>query len=309
MSGTEGFLARAGWGGAARAPVAGDASARAYSRLTRAGGDTAILMEDPAGAAPVRRFAGVAERLARAGLHPPAILAADPPRGLLLLEDLGDDLLCARLDRAPGEATALYAAATDMLLTLRAAPAGGLPPFEPEEMVEAADLAWTEWAGGDGPAPWRTALAGALSAHAGGPPVPILRDCHAGNLIWQAARQGAARLRVIDFQDAMAGPDGYDLVSLLQDARRDVPAPASAAALDLWRERTGAAEGALAVRLAALGAQRALRILGVFARLARGGAPGYLTHAPRVRAQLAANLAHPALRELRAAVDLPEAPA
>ena len=301
-----GFLGAAGWGGAAARPIAGDASSRRYARLARADGARAVLMDDPEGAEPVRRFAAIAARLSAAGLRPPEVLASAPEAGLMLLEDLGDDLLSARLDRAPGEAGALYRAATDMLLTLRAAPAGGLPPFGPDEMADAAELAWTAWAGRAGPSPWHGALRDALAAHAGGPPVPILRDCHAGNLIVQDG-PGAPVLRVIDFQDAMAGPDGYDLISLLQDARRDVPPGVADACLALWRERTGAV--APDARLAAIGAQRALRILGVFARLAASGRPGYLDHAPRVRAQLAAGLAHPALRDLRAAIRLPEAPA
>ncbi len=290
------FLARAGWPDAARAPVAGDASARTYARLTAPDGRTAILMEDPGGAEPVRRFAAVARRLRAAGLRPPEVHAMDPEAGLMLLEDLGDVTMAARLDVAPEEAPALYSAGVEMLLALRAAPADGLPPFGPGEMAAAADLAWTDWSAGAGAAPWHVALRAALSAHAGGPPVPILRDCHAENLMWQ----GGA-LRVIDFQDAMAGPDGYDLISLLQDARRDVPAPAAEAALVRWRTVTG--DGDLGARLAAIGAQRALRILGVFGRLARAGRPGYLRHAPRVRAHLAANLAHPALAPLATALE------
>ena len=305
MTGRDAFLGGAGWGGARTAPIAGDASARRYARLRRADGATAVLMEDPEGAEPVRRFAAVAARLAEAGLRPPAILSAAPEGGLMLLEDLGDDLMSARLDRDPGAAPALYGAATDMLLTLRAATPAGLPPFGPAEMADAAELAWTEWAGRHGPSPWRDALRDALALHAGGPPVPILRDCHAGNLFVEDGE----RLRVIDFQDAMAGPDGYDLASLLQDARRDVPEAVAAACLARWRDRAGGGEAALGARLAAIGAQRALRILGVFARLARGGRDGYLAHAPRVRAHLAANLAHPRLADLRAAVRLPEAPA
>lgn len=311
MTAPDAFLAGAGWGGAERRPLAADASARRYARLVRGDGARAVLMDDPGGAEPVRRFAAVAGRLAAAGLHPPAILAMAPEAGLMLLEDLGDGLMSARLERAPDEAPALYGAAAEMLLALRAASPAGLPPFGPAEMTAAADLAWTGWAGGAGPAPWRAALEAALAAHAGGAPVPILRDCHADNLIWQPDRAGAARLRVIDFQDAMAGPDGYDLISLLQDARRDVDSETSKATLTLWRARTGADEAALDARLAVIGAQRALRILGVFARLARQGRPGYLRHAPGVRALLAANLRHPALAALADAVrpHLTEAPA
>ena len=295
------MLEAAGFGDAGREPVAGDASARRFARLRRADGATAILMEDPAGAAASARFAAVAARLAAAGLAPPAILGT--AGGALLVEDLGDGLVSARVDADPEEAMPLYLAATEALLELRGADPAGLPVFDPAEMTRQAELCWTEWAGGSGPSPWRDALGDALVRCAGDTGTLILRDCHAGNLIWDG------RMRVIDFQDALAGPEGYDLVSLLHDARRDVPEGVRAACLGLWLDRTGADPDRFAARAAVLSAQRALRILGVFARLARGGRPHYLDHAPRVRGQLAAALDHPALAWLRARVDLPERPA
>ena len=295
------MLAGAGFADAVRTPVAGDASARRFTRLTRADGATAILMEDPGGAHETARFAGVAARLLAAGLAPPAILAREG--AAILVEDLGDGLVSALVDADPDRAVPLYLAATETLLRLRGADPAGLPAFDAPEMARQADLCWTEWVGRDGAAPWHEALTDALVRHTGDTGTPILRDCHAGNLIWDG------RMRVIDFQDAMAGPEGYDLVSLLQDARRDVPDDVRAACTALWLQRTGADPDAFAARAAALSAQRALRILGVFARLARGGKPHYLDHAPRVRGQLAPALAHPALSDLRACVDLPEAPA
>ena len=291
----------AGFGEAARETVAGDASARRFARLTRADGATAILMDDPGGSAETARFAAVAERLRAAGLAPPAILAREG--GAMLVEDLGDGLVSALVDADPSEAMPLYLAATESLLRLRAADPAGLPVFDAAEMARQAELCWTEWAGRDGPSPWHDALGDALGHHAGDTATLILRDCHAGNLIWDG------RMRVIDFQDAMAGPEAYDLVSLLHDARRDVPEDVRAACTALWLERTGADPDAFAARTAVLSAQRALRILGVFARLARGGKPHYLGYAPRVRRQLDAALAHPALADLRARIDLPERPA
>ena len=292
----------AGFADAAGETVAGDASARRFARLRRADGATAILMEDPGGAAETARFAGIAERLRAAGLAPPAILAR--AGGALVVEDLGDGLVSALVDADPSEAMPLYLAATETLLRLRTADPAGLPAFDPAEMTRQAELCWTEWAGGDeGRSPWHDALAAALMDHAGDTGTLILRDCHAGNLIWDG------RMRVIDFQDALAGPEGYDLVSLLDDARRDVPEEVRAACTALWLERTGADPDAFAARAAILAAQRALRILGVFARLAKGGKPHYLGHAPRVRGQLAAALSHPTLADLRARIDLPERPA
>ena len=291
----------AGFADAAREPVAGDASARRFSRLRRADGATAILMQDPGGAAETARFAALADRLSAAGLAPPAILAHEG--GAMVVEDLGDGLVSALADADPAEAMPLYLAATETLLRLRAADPAGLPAFDAAEMARQGELCWTEWAGRSGASPWRDALARALVAHAGDTGTLILRDCHAGNLIWDG------RMRVIDFQDAMAGPEAYDLVSLLDDARRDVPEDVRDACTALWLERTGADPDAFAARFAVLAAQRALRILGVFARLAKDGKRHYLDHAPRVRGQLAAALSHPALADLRAGVDLPERPA
>ena len=291
----------AGFAEAAPEPVAGDASARRFARLRRPDGATAMLMEDPGGAAETARFAAVADRLRAAGLAPPAILAREG--GAMVVEDLGDGLVSALVDADPSRAMPLYLAATEDLLRLRGADPDGLPVFDAAEMTRQAELCRTEWAGGEGPSPWHDALTEALGRHAGDTATLILRDCHAGNLIWDG------RMRVIDFQDALAGPEGYDLVSLLHDARRDVPEDVRAACTALWLERTGADPDAFAARAAILAAQRALRILGVFARLARGGKPHYLDHASRVRHQLDVALSHPALADLRARIDLPERPA
>jgi hypothetical protein len=134
--------------------------------------------------------------------------------------------------------------------------------------------------------------------------VLILRDYHAGNLIDLPGRAGPARLGLLDFQLAQMGQPAYDLVSLLQDARRDVPQPLAAALAERFRRARGDGAEEFAAGLATLGAQRALRILGVFARLCvEGGKPGYLPMMPRVWGQLQQNLAHPALARLRRVCD------
>jgi hypothetical protein len=145
-------------------------------------------------------------------------------------------------------------------------------------------------------APFVAALTDAQAAHADGPRVMILRDYHAENLLWLPDRSGVARVGVLDFQLAQMGQPGYDLVSLCQDARRDVPEAVETAMMHHVVERTGADAETFARAYAVLGAQRALRILGVFARLAmHAGKPGYLPLIPRVWGQLQRNLAHPAL--------------
>ena len=297
------FLGRAGWGGASRAALAGDASGRRYERLTE-GARTAVLMIAAPDAAPsLRAFLDVAGRLAGLGLSAPAVLAAEPEAGLMLLEDLGDALLAREAAAHPEGEPALYAAAAGVLVALRAAgPPLGLPLYDAAAMAEATALA-APWYARAEEAPWVGPLREALARHAGPADTLILRDYHAENLIWLPERRGAARLGLLDFQDAMRGPAAYDLASLTRDARREVSPAAVAAATARFADGTDADPGRLDAALAVLGAQRALRILGVFARLARqGGKPRYLPLLPRVWGQLTADLDHPACAGLRGPV-------
>ncbi|MDX5350423.1 MAG: phosphotransferase [Paracoccaceae bacterium] len=309
------FLAAAGWDRADRRHLAGDASDRRYWRLAR-GTETAVLMDNPPGGADdPAAFAAMARHLAALGLSPPRLLAADTDLGLLLLEDLGDDLFARLLAADPGQELPLYAAAVDVLLHLQAAPPPpGLPDLSARDWAEAAAMALTVYAPAatgtlpDG-RPFTETLAKALGDHADGPRVLILRDYHAENLLWLPDRQGAARVGLLDFQLGQLGQPGYDLVSLLQDARRDVLPATEAAMIARFAAATGASAQTFAAHYATLGAQRALRILGVFARLGLvAGKPGYLRLIPRVWGQLQRNLAHPALADLRAICDalLPE---
>jgi N-acetylmuramate 1-kinase len=130
--------------------------------------------------------------------------------------------------------------------------------------------------------------------------VLILRDFHAENLLWLPERVGLARVGLLDFQLGQLGQPGYDLVSLLQDARRDVSGETETAMIRRFAEARGAGPDDFAAEYAVLGAQRALRILGVFVRLALvAGKTGYLRLIPRVWGQLQRNLAHPALADLQ----------
>ncbi|ETX27912.1 aminoglycoside phosphotransferase family protein [Roseivivax isoporae] len=295
------FLDRAGWGGAVPAPLAGDASSRRYTRLER-GGDTAILMQDPGG--DVDRFARLARLLSGWGLSAPAILACDAAAGLLLAEDLGDALFARLAASEPAREPALYAVAVDVLgVVERHAPPADLPPAGPAELAALTGMAF-DWylprAGGPRDAGLaadvRTAFEDALATHAPEMSVMILRDYHAENLLWLPDRTGVARAGLLDFQDAMRGPPGYDLVSLVEDARRDVSPAAAEIARTRYLERSGRSAAELRPRLAVLGAQRNLRILGVFARLAaQAGKPHYIDLVPRVWAHLDRALDHPAL--------------
>jgi hypothetical protein len=298
------FAAAAGWGAATRVPLAGDASLRRYWRLAL-GPARAVLMDAPPGQVDdAAAFAAIAAHLAAIGLSPPRVLAADAPAGFLLVEDLGDALF-ARLAAADrGREEALYAAATDVLLHLQAHPAPpGLPDLTAAQWAEAAAPAAEAYAAaatGTAPSPERliARLAEALAAHADGPRVLILRDYHAENLIWLPGRHGVAAVGLLDFQLAQMGQPVYDLASLVQDARRDLGPGVAQAMAARFRARGGAGAG-FGAAFATVGAQRALRILGVFARLAaEEGKPQYLPLIPRVWGHLQANLRHPALAAL-----------
>jgi aminoglycoside/choline kinase family phosphotransferase len=297
------FLAGTGWGDADARPLPGDASARRYWRLSRADGGSAILMSGPAEPDEVPAFLEVGRHLAAQGVAAPRVLAAAPADRLVLLEDWGPELLDARLVREPALEHRAYAEAGRLLGRLAGAAAPGfLPPY---------DLAWylmeitifLDWSAPAAPrAPlldaWRAALTPLLAE----PPRFVHRDFHAQNLFWLDGRPGPPRLGVIDFQGARAGHPAYDLVSLVEDARRDVSPAARAAALGGFGEaRPELAGSALETAMAVLGAQRHSKILGLFDRLARrDGKPHYQAMKPRVRAHLERCLAHPALAEVRA---------
>ena len=310
MAEIAGFLTRSGWGAADRRHLAGDASDRRYERL-RLGAATTVLMDNPPGGADdPTAFASMARHLRALGLSAPAILAEDLPQGLLLLEDLGDDLFARLLTADPAREAELYAPAVDVLLHLHSAPPpSGLPNLTAEGWATAAGFAldWYAFAAtgtaSDG-AEFRAALTAALTTYADGPRVLILRDFHAENLLWLPGREGLARVGLLDFQLGQLGQPGYDLVSLLQDARRDVRPGTEAAMITRFASASGADPERFAAHYATLGAQRALRILGVFARLCLvAGKPQYLRLIPRVWDQLQRNLAHPALADLHRICD------
>jgi aminoglycoside/choline kinase family phosphotransferase len=304
------FLAKAGWADAVLTPLAGDASARRYQRLQK-GIKRAVLMDAP----PERgenteRFTRMARWLRQKGYSAPDILAADHAAGFLLLEDLGDDLFARLIPSDPRMETPLYATAVDFLVDLQRHPSPDfLAPLDGPALADLVALTPNWYLPGIGAAP--NEAAGALptivahlaSQFGDGAMVTSLRDFHAENLIWLPYRAGVARLGLLDFQDAMAAHPAYDLVSLLQDARRDVPPALERAMVDRYVGATGMDADAFRPAYAVLGAQRALRIIGVFARLTlHFGKTHYLAYMGRVWGYLQRNLAHPALTELNHAV-------
>ena len=303
--GAAAFLAANGWGGARLRALAGDASFRRYFRVVE-GQRTAMLMDAPPPHEDPRPFVAVARWLGERGFAAPAIYATDLARGLVLIEDFGDDRMREAIDAAPEREAELYASAIDTLIALAAEPAGDVPAYDRAVYQREAGL-FVEWycpavgltvdvAGYA--AAWDAVLESVL-AYA--PPVMVLRDYHAENLMLIDGRKA---LGLLDFQDALAGHPAYDLVSLLQDARRDVPATVEAAMLDRYRARTGAgADFDAAYHV--LGAQRNAKIIGIFTRLwQRDGKPRYPALCPRVWAYLERDLRQPALEPVRAWFDV-----
>lgn len=297
------FVAGAGWGDARVAPLAGDASARRYFRLRGAAGH-AVLMDDPTGGAD--RFVAMTDWLRGHGFGAPALLAQDADAGLLLVEDLGDDLVARVLERDPALAPAIYDRIADLLADLHNHPVPGfVAPLDGPALAEQAGL-FAEWypgANGIDVGAVIAPLHADLAADA--PPVLALRDFHAENLLWR----GDAPLGVIDYQDAVACHPAYDLVSCLQDARRDVAPAIEDACIARYLAATGMDGDRFRAAYALLGAQRNLRILGIFARLClRDGKGRYLDFMPRVWDHLQRDLAHPALAPLARAVAAVPAP-
>lgn len=334
------FLLRAGWADAVATPMTGDASTRSYERLDLKGRPAILMNAPPAAegaacppeASPAERrrlgynamarlagpnlnaFVAVAETARVAGLSAPGIIAADARTGFAVIEDLGDDLFARAIPNGAPEFE-LYASAIDALLTLRkAAPR---PPKTPgyqmlsydETAMEAEIMLTPDWywphlkgaaASNDLKAEYLEAWAPVL-AKLPAPSIMVLRDYHAENLLWLPERAGFKRAGIIDFQDGLVGNPAYDLVSLLEDARRDV-SPELAEAM-ISRYARGAAEfadfdeDAFRRDYAILGAQRNAKILGIFARLInRDRKPRYAEFFPRVEGHFRRGLAHPVLQ-------------
>ena len=339
------FILSAGCGAANVRRQPGDASTRRYLRLSTAGGAQLMLMDAPRQpdgppirnglpysriahlAEDVRPFVAIARHLRGLGLSAPEILAHDLDRGLLLLEHLGDAVYGDELARGADQ-TSLWRAAVDALLVLRRAPvpaelpvAPGIvhrvPPHDRDAMQIEVELL-IDW--------YAPALTGQPSSASSRsqfleawqavfdrilqlPTALILRDFHSPNLLNLSDRSGAGRTGIIDFQDALIGHPSYDLVSLLQDARLDVPPEIEQHLLADYLTRAAAAEpgfdrAAFEFAYRALGAQRNTKILGIFTRLARrDGKSGYLRHIPRIWRYLERDLQHDGLQSLRAWYD------
>ncbi len=294
-AGAGAFLAANGWGAATVVPLAGDASFRRYFRVVDAG-RSAVLMDAPPPHEDPRPFVAMARWLDAREFLAPAILAHDAAQGLVLLTDLGDVRFRETVDARPDREVALYAQAVDVLVDLARQPAAPVAPYDRAVLHREAGL-FVEWyapavgiaADADGyHAAWDAVFDHALAAD----PVTVLRDYHAENLMLVG---GDGALGLLDFQDALAGHPAYDLVSLLQDARRDVDPALEAAMLARYCAATGAGEAFMAA-YHVLGAQRNAKIVGIFTRLwRRDGKERYAALCPRVWTYLERGLTQPVL--------------
>jgi tRNA threonylcarbamoyl adenosine modification protein YjeE len=332
------FLTEAGYIDARRQRMAGDASTRSYARLIRDEG-VVILMNSPRRpdgpavydgksysaavhlAEDVKPFVAIAGGLRERGFSAPAIHHAHLDAGFLITEDFGSVGFIEGDPPAP--IAERYEAATDMLAALHReilpeilplAPqiTYAIPVFDTDALLVEAGL-MLEWylpdrgvePSDDLRAEFVTMWRDLLGKPAAAPRTWVLRDFHSPNLIWLGDRSDTGKVGIIDFQDAVLGPAAYDLVSLLQDARIDVPEPLELALLTRYIRARRAADDSFdpagfAELYAIMSAQRNTRLLGTFARLnRRDGKPQYLRHQPRIWTYLTRSLAHPALARFR----------
>jgi tRNA threonylcarbamoyl adenosine modification protein YjeE len=332
------FLTEAGFADARRQRMAGDASTRSYARLIRDEG-AVILMNSPRRpdgpaiydgksysaavhlAEDVKPFVAIANGLRERGFSAPAIHHADLDAGFLITEDFGSEgfiegdpprPISERYETAVDMLAALHRQTLPEVLPLAQQITYAIPTFDVDAMLVEIGL-MLEWYLPDrGVEPthdmraefarlWRDLLAKAAAT----PKTWMMRDFHSPNLIWLGDRSGLSRVGIIDFQDAVLGPAAYDLVSLLQDARIDVPEALELALLTRYVKARHATDDAFdpagfAEIYAIMSAQRNTRLLGTFARLnRRDGKPQYLRHQPRIWTYLTRSLAHPVLAGLR----------
>lgn len=332
------LLRRAGWSGATRSFLMGDASTRAYETLEKPDGARAILMISPPRpdgppvrygkpysviahlAEDVKPFVALASGLRAQGLSAPEIYGQDLDAGLLIVEDLGREGVVdengpipERYLEAAGALAHLHSQTLPETLPIDGAGNYHIPPYDMDALLIEADLLLDWYVGhvrSSVPSGARAAFAnlwrGVLIEIASAPPTWTLRDYHSPNLLWLPEREGVRRVGVIDFQDCVLGHPAYDMASLGQDARVTVPDDLELKLLAHYAKLRRAADDSFdmagfAKAYMILAAQRATKVLGIFARLnQRDGKPHYLAHLPRVESYLRKCLRHPALTELKA---------
>ncbi len=308
----EAMLDQAGWGEATLTMLAGDASFRKYYRATQ-GNAHAVVMDAPPEKEDTAPFVAITEYLTEIALHPPHIIAQDAQAGFLLLEDLGDKLFNPLLAKEPAQEIPLYMRAMDVLLHLHNQQPADVPAYDEAVLMREVELfidwyipakgiALPEGAKTEFYAAWKTLFASLHYPQE----VTVLRDYHADNLLLCEAEEAPLKqVGLLDYQDALIGSPAYDIVSLLEDARRVVSDACVAEMLAHYHKHSRFEEAKLMHDYAVLAAQRNIKILGIFARLAaRDNKPHYLDYLPRVWRYVTADLARPALAELQAWCDM-----
>lgn len=308
------FLESSGWGSAVRDKLSSDASFRNYERLEM-DGKTAMLMNAPPAKEDIEPFINIDNYLRRRGFSSPEIYASDEVNGFILLEDLGVDSFTNVLSgksklSAQYNEYDLYSAAIDVLIQLdRSTLPSKMPDYDRDLLMKECKL-FTEWylprvnpdmntqaMKDDFVAIWEELF----NFKKVGDDVLVLRDYHADNLMWLPERPGVETVGLLDFQDAVIGSPLYDIVSLLEDARRDVsPGTVNACINRYLAARKSIDKKDFMVVYAILAAQRNCKIVGIFARLAiRDKKPRYLDYLPRVWKHLENGLRHPELAKLK----------
>ena len=296
-------LAATSWADWSKSAITGDASTRRYFRLVQNGLASVIAMDDPAHA--TKSFADIANFLTNAGLAAPEILHHDPTIGFMIISDLGRTDFATHLRTTPQDEVTLYRAATDILCNLHhqktKIPLGAIDQSTAAGMIDLAALHYA-------PDPQckddlLSAMDAAYANYVDPTPHIALRDFHAENLIWRPGHRGQDRVGLLDFQDACYAPAGYDLMSLLRDARRDIGPDISRNCIAQFCAATGTDPHKMSAHLACVSVQRNLRILGIFARLShRDGKIKYLSLLPRVWSHIMTDLTHPSLVDLHRVV-------
>ncbi|MTI08791.1 aminoglycoside phosphotransferase family protein [Curvivirga aplysinae] len=304
------FIARTGWGNAKRFPLAADASFRRYIRLEQ-NDQSAMLMDAPPEHEDTAPFIMISDHLNNLGFSAPKILERDEDDGFLLLEDFGDGTFTNLLNNGTSE-TKLYRAATHLLVALHNSPEAGflsIPSYSQDILQQEADLL-IEWylpehrghkAQENEIETYRDAWAEMYNNLPPAKNTIVLRDFHVDNLMLLEDRSTYAQVGLLDFQDALLGHPAYDLMSLLEDARRDITQELQNQMLDLYFDKAfGTNRDQFMNWYNFLAAQRHAKVIGIFSRLyKRDGKDVYLQHIPRVCALLAKHLENPLMEPLK----------